>query len=712
MPYYRPPARGFQQAAWIPAVTYTMSGQRITKRLTLSIAAALVVIVSSYTPSAAAASSPGFGSSQRATPAPLGAANSRLRREVFGFVNSSKLGDNAVGYPSWNFSLLSTVAFFRLQVNSGNGYIVPAPDAGWNTFHSSTMTNFVSTAHAYGTRVIVSINLHDMSTSPTNQVCTGLLSANYTNTINESLQLVHDAGIDGVALNYEATNVNCDTTPAPTEPVTSRDRFTNFVAAFRKAMPTGYINVPTFSGSAEDNLEFFNVTGLAPNIDSFFVMAYDMDWANYAEVPLNCSSYCFNPVSPLNTYRFNVTKSMQQYTALVPAGKVILGQPYYGSRGCVAGPGPAHQKLLSNYVNTTYIYASTIASQTGVSSLSKNRDPSDGNSEWDTWWDSDWGCWREQYFDDVQSLGVKYDVVNQMNLRGVGFFTLDYGGGSPELWNELDGKFATSTPWYTVGGVASSGPDASSWGATRTDVFVRGTDNAIWHRPFNGTNWGAWESLGGVATSDPTAVSWGPNRIDFFVRGTDRGIWHRWSDGTTWSGWESLGGIATSAPDAASWGPNRLDVFVTGTDHNGLWQATWNGTSWGWTSIGGIATSDPGAVSSGGNHLDVFLRGTDQGLWQASWNGTAWGWTALGGVLTSAPDASSCAAGHLDVFMTGTDRGLWQRGYNGTSWGGWTAMRGQWTTSPGAVCPTGTTSASVFERGPDTALWQTSVPAT
>ena len=173
-----------------------MSGQRITKRLTLSIAAALVVIVSSYTPSAAAASSPGFGSSQRATPAPLAAANSRLRREVFGFVNSSKLGDNAVGYPSWNFSLLSTVAFFRLQVNSGNGYIVPAPDAGWNTFHSSTMTNFVSTAHAYGTRVIVSINLHDMSTSPTNQVCTGLLSANYTNTINESLQLVHDAGID------------------------------------------------------------------------------------------------------------------------------------------------------------------------------------------------------------------------------------------------------------------------------------------------------------------------------------------------------------------------------------------------------------------------------------------------------------------------------------------------------------------------------------
>jgi hypothetical protein len=71
-----------------------------------------------------------------------------------------------------------------------------------------------------------------------------------------------------------------------------------------------------------------------------------------------------------------------------------------------------------------------------------HRDPIDGYSEWDTWYDSDWGCNRLQFFDDVVSLGAKYDLVNRDNLRGVGLFTLDYGGGAPELWSTLSTYFS------------------------------------------------------------------------------------------------------------------------------------------------------------------------------------------------------------------------------------------------------------------------------
>ena len=42
---------------------------------------------------------------------------------------------------------------------------------------------------------------------------------------------------------------------------------------------------------------------------------------------------------------------------------------------------------------------------------------------------------------------------------------------------------------------------------------------------------GPWESLGGICISAPAAVSWGPNRIDCFVIGTDNATWHRWWDG-------------------------------------------------------------------------------------------------------------------------------------------------------------------------------------
>src|SRR5947199_65118 len=42
----------------------------------------------------------------------------RPGREVFGFALASSLSDPNLGYPSWNFSALSTVAFFGLHVAS------------------------------------------------------------------------------------------------------------------------------------------------------------------------------------------------------------------------------------------------------------------------------------------------------------------------------------------------------------------------------------------------------------------------------------------------------------------------------------------------------------------------------------------------------------------------------------------------------------------
>jgi spore germination protein YaaH len=635
------------------------------------------------------------------------ASNSRLRREVFGFVNASNLGDPTFGYTTWNLSLLSTVAYFAIHVNSGNGNLVYY-DTGWAIFHSATMSNFVNAAHAAGVRVIASINLHDFSTDQNNQVCQGLVATSAQNTVAQSVQLMKDSGIDGININYEASLTTC------ANGYTNRDQLSAFVMNMRAAMPIGsYLAIDTFSGAAEDNLEFFNLTALAPYVDSFFVMAYDMDAANAAEAPLFCTSYCFSPMSPLNTYRFNVTKSMAEYSALVGPGKVILGQPYYGRRGCVPNLTDYHQypKPYVPLVAPLYLYASTVAGEPTTRSFTAHRDPSDGVSEWDTWYDTGYDCFREQVFDDVVSLGAKYDVVNSSNLRGVGLFTLDYGGGAPELWRLLDMKFGTTTPWFSLGGGLTSGPTASSWGATRTDVFARGGDNALWHRSWNGTTWTPWESLGGVLTEDPTAVSWGPNRIDVFVRGSANDLWHRSFDGTSWSIWDGLGGIASSGPEVTSWGPNHLDLFVGGSG-GALWQRTFEGTTWGsWKLVGGILTSDPGAVSTTTNSIDVFVRGSDMALWRAGWNGTAWTWTSMGGVISSGPDAASCKPGHLDVYATGSDKGLWTRGFNGTAWSDWSNLRGQWSSRPGAVCPPGGTSVSLFERGPDGVLWQTSVPS-
>ncbi len=212
--------------------------------------------------------------------------------------------------------------------------------------------------------------------------------------------------------------------------------------------------------------------------------------------------------------------------------------------------------------------------------------------------------------------------------------------------------------WESLAGGLTSAPAAASWAAGRLDVFVRGPDNALWHKWYQ-NGWSGWESLGGVLASDPAVASWGSGRLDVFVRGTDNALWHKWYQ-NGWSGWESLEGVLTSAPAAASWAAGRLDVFVRGTD-NALWHK-WYQNSWsGWESLGGVLTSAPGAASSESGRLDAFVRGTDNALWH-KWYEDGWsGWKSLGGVLTSAPAALSWSPGRVDIVARGVDQGLWRR---------------------------------------------------
>src|SRR4029077_19341355 len=75
-------------------------------------------------------------------------------REVFGFALASSLADPTIGYPSWNFDMLSTVAYFGLHVLWDGTF---QQDAGLAVWNSSQLTNLVQVAHAHGTKVVLTI---------------------------------------------------------------------------------------------------------------------------------------------------------------------------------------------------------------------------------------------------------------------------------------------------------------------------------------------------------------------------------------------------------------------------------------------------------------------------------------------------------------------------------------------------------------------------
>jgi hypothetical protein len=265
-----------------------------------------------------------------------------------------------------------------------------------------------------------------------------------------------------------------------------------------------------------------------------------------------------------------------------------------------------------------------------------------------------------------------------------------------------------------LGGTLVGGPDAGTAGAG-VQTFVVGTDYAVYYQTSSdGTTWSGWLKIPiGIATSNPGAVT-SSTESDVFVRGTDNAVWQGSQIGSGGWGWASWGGVATSDPDATSIATGELDMVVRGTD-NGLYLRQKMGTLLGaYQRIpNGVATSDAGLTSSATNEIDVFTRGTDNQLWFIKGTvASGWGtWTPLGGVLTSGPDAASCATGHMDVVVKGTDNAYWRRGSanGGTTWTAWqqlttsTGNPGTWTSDPGVAC-VGGGNIDVFGRDTSNSL--------
>jgi hypothetical protein len=278
-------------------------------------------------------------------------------------------------------------------------------------------------------------------------------------------------------------------------------------------------------------------------------------------------------------------------------------------------------------------------------------------------------------------------------------------GGAPAAWSG----------WASEGGVLTSGIAVGRNADGRLEVFVRGTDSAMWHNwqvAPNGT-WSGWASEGGILTSEIAVGQNADGRLEAFVVGTDRALWHNWQTAPngTWSGWASEGGVLTSNIAVGQNADGRLEVFVVGTDRAlwHKWQTAPNGTWSGWASEGGVLTSDVAVGRNADGRLEVFVVGTDSALWhnwQVAPNGTWSGWASEGGILTSRIAVGSNADGRLEVFVRGTDSAMWhnwQTAPNGT-WSGW-ASEGGVIVSDVGVGRNSSGRLEVFVVGTDSAMW-------
>lgn len=384
-----------------------------------------------------------------------------LRREVFGFLPYWELADAST---TLDWEKLSTIAYFgvgaaadgSLQITNDDG----STTVGWSGWTSAQMTDIIGTAHANGTRVVLTIqNFAWNSAGVARQKALLGSEAARANLAWQIAAAVRDRGADGVNLDFE--------------PIVAgfADQFTALVQAVRAqldAVAPGYqLTFDTTGYIGNYPIEAATAPGGA---DAIVIMGYDYKSA---------SSGTAGSIAPIGGPVYDIADTLAAYTSRVPASKLILGVPYYGRAWSIAAPElNAPTISAAKYgasVSVLYETALEFATTHG-----RRFDPVEGVA-WTTYQRENctntYGCvtaWRGLYYDDAETLAAKYDLVNAYDLRGVGIWALGYDGSRPELYAVIKDKFITDTVPPVITAATVSAASFSPNGDGRMDVTAVG----------------------------------------------------------------------------------------------------------------------------------------------------------------------------------------------------------------------------------------------
>jgi spore germination protein YaaH len=318
---------------------------------------------------------------------------------------------------TFNITGLSTLAYFSIDVNP-NGTLDES-GSGWNGFQSQDLTNLISRAHAAGERVVLTVTDFDQSSL---DALTSSPSA--AGTLSAALIPLLDAkSLDGVNFDFEGNGSS--------DQAGLTNLITSVAAALRGADPHWQITMDTYASSAGDSGGFYNMPALAPAVDAFFVMDYEL---NLQGSP--------SAASPLTSGQFSSLTTLQQYTSAVPASKVILGVPFFGI----------------DWPTNNGTMAANAAG--GANDIPDSQAATNGPEYWDPVTDTAWTSyqvgsqWHESYYEGLNGLFDVAQLAAHYNARGVGIWALGMENNDAQMIAALDG--------INPGAPPGTGPQATS----------------------------------------------------------------------------------------------------------------------------------------------------------------------------------------------------------------------------------------------------------
>lgn len=309
-------------------------------------------------------------------------------------------------YTAYDFSLLSTMAYFSYEVNPNTG--------NYSSIHSWRTTPSVTAAQAAGCRVELCATLF----GGTNNTTFLTNPAARQTFIDSIISLVNFRNADGVNIDFEGI------------PASQRNNFTSFMQTLstqlKAAIPGASLSMALY---AVDWSNVFDIPGLNPYVDQFIIMGYDYYYSG---------STTAGPSAPLYSgttwFSYNLTRSVLYYLGQgVTRSKLLIGLPYYGNEwNTVASTLPA--ATTAHNGSRTYSYM-----RNNYGGYTKTWEPETMSSMW-TWQVA--GQWKQGWVDDDRALAERFDLVRHKGIGGIGIWALGYDTGYPNLWNLIEDRFS------------------------------------------------------------------------------------------------------------------------------------------------------------------------------------------------------------------------------------------------------------------------------
>lgn len=327
---------------------------------------------------------------------------------------------------------LTDIAYFGLYVNpDGTIKRLESPgvlEPGYNIWKNSTELNdFIAKTKENNINFALTIISHDADEMDSLLSC----KACWQVFTDELISELESKNIKDISIDFEhGDNVE----------EAKRTQFTQFVQFVNSSLDSHFgDSTTTVAVFADSNVKnrITKIDELSKVTDKMFIMAYDF---HYLYSPRS------GPVAPINTAgeetKYDINTMISDYLKNSPPNKLILGVSYYGYNWVVNNAEPYATRLEGNdYIGhstpQTYENVMDTILKVGPVILWDNK----ALSPYFSYISPEYGSNRNVYFENKDSLKIKYELAKKAQFSGVGIWALGYDGGYQELWDLLSQEF-------------------------------------------------------------------------------------------------------------------------------------------------------------------------------------------------------------------------------------------------------------------------------